>query len=317
MSLLIKRFSNNKSKVVGYAKVSNDSLTLINKPYKLITLLNGHEVLSISKKDIKDKKAGHLIGEIINCLSAKSKNNESSRVYKSYWASDEGKKLFEDFKPRLSSRVKLASKVKEKMDMFPSPKISNKINKDILSKNMCILSNKINNLSLILKNAVRNASVVTGRKLVGSMWGADKTQKYLDKKHNDILAFTDKIEKMEFHRENIERTSRRLSDRLKLSDSSEKESKTLREVIIPNVIDSYENVKSCLGENLLNITPILDIDTVFKDNTEYPAKFFISEEVINNLEEDYGHLISFVVEIPVIEIMTILPLEIISSKLNK
>lgn len=317
MSFLIKRFANHNSEVVGYAKISNDSLTLLNKPKQVIALLNGHELLRIEKGTIEEKCAGFLIGDIINKISSFSDKNEKIKIYNDLFKKEEGKRILAGIKDRISTRIKVASKHKCDIDFFPRPKLSNKIDTSILATNMNVLSKKINNLSLILKNALRNASVVTGRKLINSMWGAGNTQKYLDSQHRIIEASVEKFDSMEYHRETIERASGRLLSRLKMVEASSKECETLQKVVIPNVIDSYENIKKCLGDSLVKISPLLDIDKIFKGNTNYPAKWFISEEILINLEEDYDHLLAFLIQIPKIETMSILPLDIFGSKLNK
>ncbi len=91
----------------------------------------------------------------------------------------------------------------------------------------------------------------------------------------------------------------------------------LAQVVIPGIVDSYEDYKKIASDSMLEVGPLLYVDEVFKRNTNYPASWFISEETLGNMREDFEHLASFVGEVPAIESKVVIPLDMLGSQITK
>jgi hypothetical protein len=176
---------------------------------------------------------------------------------------------------------------------------------------------KAANMSIALSNAVREAQIITGRKLVGSMWGAKKTQKYLDLENKRVAFFQGNMDAINMHQELMFKGMEKLQACINEKSLSREKKRVIARIVIPNIVDSYCEHKKNASEVMLELSPLLHIDNVFKSNTNYPASWFIDVEGLDNMWEDFEHLASYIGEIPVIESKVIIPLDVLGSQITK
>lgn len=321
MRLLIKRYASVKSDVVGFARVGSDSFTILKKDEKLRGVINGSEIFS-SDIENSEEKISSLVSKILSSLCKKYAKDKIT-LYENHWKVDALPKenLFKNVIDKTAYdniKVIVLSHPKKKITNFlPIPHIASSINQEALNKNMSVLSRKIGNTTVVLSNTIKDANIITGRKLINTMWGAKATQKYLNNKNIKVASLNKNVEALNMHKELMNRGFSKLQTYLREPDISQSTRKMISKVVIPGIIDSYERFKKISTDTMLEVSPLLHIEDVFQKNTNYPASWFISEETLDDLQEDFGFLSSFIGEIPIIESKVIIPLDILGSKITK
>lgn len=321
MKLLIKRYANVRSDVVGFAQVGSDALTLLKKGEDLTGILNGCEILKTDLSGGSRDKVSCLVGKVLAQLCNKN-GSDQIVLYKSHWKHREypAEDLLNSVVPRIDPNVKVDVRSYPRVEIknfLPMPRIASVIDSENLYKNLNVFSRKISNASIVLGSAIRGAYVVTGKKLIGSMWGAKKTQNYLDEGHKVIASLNRDADAASMHQELIRKGIGRLQRCMKEASLSSESRKMVAQVVIPSIVDSYEMYKKIASKVMLEIAPLLYIDEVFRGNTQYPASWFISEETMENMREDFEHLASFIGEVPAIESKVVIPLDMLGSQITK
>ena len=172
----------------------------------------------------------------------------------------------------------------------------------------------------ILAAAKDGASMLTRGKLVSSMWGAKETQCILDDVREKLVGDNKSWDKIDLYSEMLDKSLARLATKFNtdLIEVCDEEKRFAAEVLIPQILDSYDKLKDLLIKCIVSLAPLVYIDEVFKEKTTYPAKWFLAEDVMGGLRQDYDTLIKFLTEIPNIELRVIDPLDFIRAQfINK
>lgn len=318
MKQLIKRYAAVRSDLVGFVQIGPDALTLIKKEGSVRGILNGCELFASDYGDDTKDRVASLLGNVIEHLCHKNGCSQLT-IYANDWKSEEGPNLLRDTLACLGevTKVRVASSRRSKVNYHPMPKVSEHIDQYALSKNLGVLNRKISNIVGVLRSTIKNASIVSGRKLVQSMWGAPETQKYLDNEHSKVASQQAALDKAELYQEMIARATTKIAARLNSSTIGADDRIMLKTMLIPDLIECYEGLKKLASDVLLTASPLLHVDRVFMANTQYPATWFVSEEVMNDLREDCGHIASFLGEVPKMETNATIPLDVLASQIKK
>jgi len=127
-------------------------------------------------------------------------------------------------------------------------------------------------------------------------------------------------EKIEFYTNISIKSIDRLIHKLNVSlfDVCDEEKKVVNTVLIPNIIQNFEKIKTITSNVLKMLSNFVYIDEVFKKNTSYPASWFINSDMFEDIKLDYKNLILFVLKIPRFEQEIIYPLDMMRhSFINK
>jgi hypothetical protein len=325
MKQIIKRCSNIGSDVLGFVRIGNNSITIINKDKNIKGILNGCELFKVSNiKDDKDNVA-YVIGDLIQNIYNKG-NCENFTIYKNLWANDKYPmgEILEHIILNLKDNIKVAVKVRSKeanINFENSFNFGDHINANVLNKNINTFNTKMSNACIVLQSFIKYASIISGHKFGnnGDVWGAKNIQKYMDGIRFKIASYNSEISKIDFYKEMLYRNSKKLS--MKLSSVSimnnAEEKKIISQVLIPDIIDNYEKVKDLSTQVVFIVSPLIYVDDLFRKNTNYPVTWFVSDDVIMNLKEDYNFLINFLQEMPKIEANAIMPLDFYSDSILK
>lgn len=321
MKLIVRRYANSKADIIGFVKIGNDYLTLLKKGTDLKGILNGCEILSSDIRDKSHQKIASLTGNILAQLCKKNESNQLI-LYKSHWSNEKypATTLLNTIIPRIPKGIKVAVKSRPREDVkdfLPIPKIGTSIDSEHLSKNLFVFMRKTANMSVALSNAVRVAQIITGRKLVGTMWGANKTQKFLDSENRKVASLRSNLDTINMHQELMFKGIEKLRTCINEKSLGIEKRRVIARIVIPNIVDSYCEHKKYASDIMLELAPLLHVDEVFKNNTNYPASWFIDEEVLDNLLEDFEHLASYLGEVPIIESKVIIPLDMLGSQIAK
>lgn len=174
----------------------------------------------------------------------------------------------------------------------------------------------IREMTTILKVCHDDALTLTQGHMVDTMWGAKEMQGMLCGLREEIEGNT-RWEKIEFFAGLIEKSIERLMLKLgtQLAQVCTEEKKVICNVLIPNIIDNFQQFKTAATDALLSLSSLVYIDTIFKKMTTYPATWFLSGGMLNDLGQDYQKLLGFVGQIPAIEKKIIYPLDFIKMTL--
>jgi hypothetical protein len=265
------------------------------------------------------------MSDLILGMNEKDKS-DSLTIYRDHWSSEEYpvQEIADQIIDSLKNNVKLAVKVRAKeakVAFEPELHIKGKINAGILSTNMKVLNRKLASTVCVLQSALKNTNIIVNHrfKAKNSAWGLKSIQKFVDDVKETIDGSDAEIDKTDFYKEMLDRTIGKLA--LKLGSevclNSPEEKKIMSQVLIPDILDNYEKTKDLTSKVVLDIVPLVYIGDVFKKNTNYPVNWFISDDIIMNLNEDYKFLIGFMQEIPRIEANAIVPLDIFKDQLIK
>lgn len=321
MKLLVKRYANAKSDVVGFVKVESDAFTLLKKDSTLKGILNGCELFSSGSDKESFKKTACLSANIISQLCAKNAIDQVT-FYKSHWKHKDypAVDLLDSVSSCISDRLKVAMRFRpreEVKNFLPIPHIATAIDSELLSKNLRVFMRKAANMSIALKNALRGGEIITGRKLVGSMWGAKKTQRFLDSENKKVASIRHSMDTIAMHQELMFRGIGKLQACINEKKLDKEKRKVIAKIVIPSIVDSYCEHKKFASNVMLELSPLLYIDEIFKSNTNYPVSWFVSEETLDNMCEDFEHLASYLGEIPSIESKVIIPLDMLGSQITE
>jgi hypothetical protein len=324
MKQIVKRCLNIGSDVLGFVRIGSSSLSLINKDKDIKGILNGCEIFKVSNfKDSRDSLT-YVMGDLIQNIY---KNKpECFPVYRNLWSSDKYpmREMLDSIIANVKDKVKISVKVrsKESSSSFDSSfRINENINIDVLNKNIRVFDTRIKNASIVLQNFIKNAFIILNHKYGNSdnMWGVGNIKKYMEDIKSKIASNDVEIGKLDFYTEMLERNSNKLS--LKVASVSvmnnPEEKKMVSQVLIPDMVNNYEKFKDLTTKTIVILSPLIYVDDLFKKNTNYPANWFVSDDVLMNIGEDYNFLINFMQDIPKIENNVIVPLEVYGSKISK
>jgi hypothetical protein len=309
--------------VIGFVRIGSTSLALINKDKDVKGVLNGCEIFKISNFKDNIESATYVISDLIQSIHNKNKP-ECFSLYKDHWASEKYpmQEMLDQIVTNVRKNIKVAVKIRSKeasTNFESSLNISENINPKILNRNINVFSTKMSNASIILRNFIKYASIILEHKLGSDedLWGASNIKKHMSDIKGKIASNNLKINKIDFYKEMMERTSFKLS--LKLSSEAvmhnPEEKKVISQVLIPELINNYEDFKDLATSAIVILSPLIYVEDLFRKNTNYPANWFVSDDVLMNLSEDYTLLINFMQELPRIEANVIVPLDTYGSQI--
>lgn len=325
MKQIIKQCSNIGSNVLGFARIGNNSISVINKDKDIKGILNGCEIFKTSNLKDNKESIACVVGDLIQNIYNKG-GCDNFTLYRSLWANDKYPmgEILDTIVLNLKDNVKVAVKVrsKESTTKFKNSfSFNNSLKCDRLSSSINDLNMKMNNACIVLQSFLKYASIIIKHKFAssGDVWGSKNIIKYMDDIRYKISSIVTDINKIDFYKEMLDRNSKKLS--MKLSSASimnnAEEKKIVDQVLIPDVIDNYEKIKDISSSIILILSPLAYVDKLFRKNTNYPVTWFISDDVIINLKEDYNFLINFLLDIPKVETNVIMPLDVFSGNILK
>lgn len=325
MKQIIKRCSNIGAEVLGFIKVGNDSLTLIEKNEEIKGILNGCEVFKTSNLRDNINNIACVFGDLTKNLYNKNKLEEFV-VYRDHWASEKYPMggVLDFILSNVKKEAKVTLKVRSKeaaVNFEPSLKYGSKIDPSILDRNVNVFSLKINNAGLVLENFLRCASIIVNYKSgdKDSVWGEKNIHRHMSDIRSKVASNDCEINKLDFYKEMIGKTANKIHLRLssEIFKNNSEEKKVLGGVLIPELITNYEGFKKLATSVVFAAAPLAYVDDLFKKSTNYPASWFISDDVLIGLNDGYSFLINFMQELPRIETNAVIPLDIYGTQILK
>ena len=160
--------------------------------------------------------------------------------------------------------------------------------------------------------AVERASIILARKVSSTMWGADKLQAQLDKVSAAIPVLEALQDPAARSAMLCSRSSEALISRIKKGIRQENEdTKYMKKVIIPDMLSSHDKVSAYLSTVVAALSSLSNLDRIVRVTTGYPASFMFKVSLIDDLNEAYTILVSFLADMPQMEKSIFEPLEYI------
>ena len=324
MKHLIKKLSASKSDIITHFKMGDDTFNVVSRDNSLKGILNGYEVLTIKKAKESEAKLAYLLNDVFGAI-IKRANPDNISVFKGVPEDSPDLGFLAKVMPHLKEEIgpKNVSLKKAPVDMepmkqtlIPDFKIEKALNYDDLIHNLRVFGKKINIISKILSAARESAFMLTRGKLVSSMWGAETTQKVLNTIRDELSEDAVLWNKVDLYNEMINKSLNRLNLKLgsELIKTCKEEQKMVSSIIIPSILVNYDNLKSLIIKAAITMAPLVYIDEAFKKYTSYPAKFFMSEDLLDTLKRDYDYIVSFIASIPNIEAKVIDPVSFVKMQ---
>lgn len=309
MRHLIKKISSSKFKIIAQFKRSNNDFKIVSSGKDIKLTINDHDALDLNKNSNYDK-ISHLIRDII------LKGHNNSNIVEAYVCDDSINPIIKDIKDNSSNiQFKIVDQAMEIPRSCPM-NIGDVYNYDLLIPKLKNLNNILHDVNETLRVCREDALSITGGKLISTMWGAKPTQDMILEFNNDILSDKE-WDRAEFYINMIMKSVQKLihkmnSDLLKICDE---EKKVVSNVLIPNIIQSFDKIRLITSNAVIILSNLIYIDEVFKKNTTYPAVWFINNNMLGDLKLDYQNLINFILMVPKLEKDIIYPLDMIKHKL--
>jgi hypothetical protein len=192
----------------------------------------------------------------------------------------------------------------------PDFDVSNVIDPKVLVESLKGFISTITEINNVLNVCREDALTLTNGRLVNTMWGAKSMQSMLEGMHEDV-AQNEKWERAEFFANLVIKSADRLCHKLstELAKVCSEEKKMIGTVLIPNILSNYEQFKEIAQSALVALSSVIYIDVIFKKMTSYPATWFLSSGMLEDLKQDYQKLLKFFMQVPRIEREIIYPLD--------
>ena len=309
MKHLLRNIKASNYTVLAQFKVGSICYGLNTKDKLSNISINGYDIIDCKDTGIDYNKIAHLIKDlVINGLDASKTDSIQAYILNEAKLSDS---ILSGIKKDLGSSIKVINQSMEIPHNFPVKiDFEEAFAPERFLKKIRDFAQTVHDINETLKVCREDIISITCNKLVDSMWGAKPTQQILEEMKESAEGNED-WEKVEFYTNIILKSIDRLVHKLEgsLINICNEEKKVVNTVLIPNIIHSFEKIKSIVSDVLLMLSNFVYIDEVFKKNTSYPANWFINADMFKDLKLDYKNLILFALKIPRFEQEIIYPLD--------
>jgi hypothetical protein len=314
MKNLIKKVSSTNSTIINQVKVGNRVFTLVKKDHTLRGILDGTEIIASAIDSCfidKLPKIAFAITE--DLLDGEHKGVKFKQNKKEELAEDLSKKILEEM---ANNKVPIKTKGMRSFEpICPVYDLNKPIEYAPVISKIPGLLHTLENITQMLEISLSDSMVLTKRKLVDTMWGADRTQGVIDEIRRELHKLIPESERLNLYYELIRKSAERL--RVFHLRSNEDSVKVINNILIPDILNNFENIKRFASDIFFIMSPLVHIDEVFVKNTSYPAKFFLPMETIEALEDDYKLIVEFLNKVPSIEQEILNPLDLLRYNSKK
>lgn len=315
MKHLLKKISSVDSQI-SQISVGDTDLLISSKSGQVLSTINGHSIISLPKGENLVETMSPVLAQFVNKLWEVNKKKVTVRKCAGYEANPSTHEFIDKVVYFISKKVgkviledkqEAAVRVQAKSDT-----IGIAMDSKALTASLGNYSTQIENLFRYLDRSVDLSNILTRRKLIATMHGSDTTQKVLNSIRDNVAKLASETSNLpawiSISTKSRQKLSHRLERNLLDNDNERVYAST---VLIPNITDQYEKIKSLTMKVAVAISPLIYIDDVFKENTKFPATWFLPTNNIEDLNESYGVVLSFLLDAPSIEANVIDPLNFI------
>ena len=321
MKHLIKKISAARSNVLTHIKMGEDTLNVVCRDDALRGFYNGYEILCAPRTKEASMTMGYVLGDVLTASLAKSDKKAAVLVLENPRETDISQgymsKILPDLKHAAGSRNVAVKRFPQDItviqaSMNPQSHTEKTADYETLQHNLRIFGNKVTHVAQTLSNAKDDAYMLTRKKIDPNMWGSAPVQQTLDTVHGDIIKEQDNWDKTDLCNELITKALSRLCTKIQggVNQVSPADRQMIGMILIPTILSNYESLKALVMHALMCLAPLVYVDEAFKQHTSYPAKWFMSEDVMDGLQQNYDTLVKFATQVPGIESKIIDPISL-------
>lgn len=314
MKNLIKKVSSMNSTIINQVKVGNRVFTLVKKDHTLRGILDGTEIIASAIDSCFIDKLPKIVFSITEDLLGGEHNGVRFKQNKEEeLAGSLSEKMLAEME---RNNVPIKTKNMRSFEpICPVYDLNEPIQYSSVVSKIPGLLHFLENITQILELSLNDSMVLTKRKLVSTMWGADSTQVIIDEVRKELTKLIPESDRLNLYYELIRKSSERLKVFHKRSD--EDSVKVINNILIPDILNNFENIKRFASDIFFIMSPLVHIDEVFVKNTTYPSKFFLPVETIEAIEDDYKLIVEFLNKVPSIEQEILNPLDLLRYNSKK
>lgn len=314
-----KKKASSEVEQIGKVIIGDDHFTIAADGNLALGLVNGYRVVD---SDLYIDPISEIV-PVMSALIAKSFRDKWDdgavlNIYENEWDS-KGKYQSKEFMQSLIDELGMAigkNNVKIHPSIDPRSFIPEqaKLDKSNLLDTIQSYSERINFVLRVSEVLLEKTEAITRTRIIKTMWGADKIIERLEviKENKDLLTaiFDDLGANINISLKALNRISHRIT----IDSPSVEDMKYVNQILIPDIINTFNIIKSSVSNLVYIIYPLYNIDALFKTFTGNPANWSLPGNLIEDVKELYGVLIDFLVDAPIIDIDLIQPLELLQER---
>lgn len=304
MKQIIRRLASSGLSVNVRAKIGSTCLDLVDDKSKRV-LINGYDTLGC-RGDMPEESFAALLTDMIAKVF---KSGEKKAIVMLDGGSDS---IMRSVAKRLSETLGETSvgDVGNSQDLVVSPaehKVNSPVNLSALATNAGVLANKVASVASAIKAGHDASLMMSRKKLVASMWGADKIQNILDWTRERVEDQTSPWRQVASSADMLSKSAARLKRKIESEDTDDRS--MVANVLIPCINDGYTCLKSASEAAVVSFVPLVYIGSTCKNSTTYPATWFFDQDIMDSVSQGYDGVLDFLVQTPVMEAKVVDPLE--------
>ena len=323
MKHLLRKISREKAELLGRVKIGDVDVSVAASNGMVSGVVNGFKVVDAGLyEDFIERITPVLSMVISKIFRDKIEDGGKLQIWEKEW----------DTKGKYPSKNLLESLLKDlgrhlddsaiNIDRESDPEVSPakeealpaNIDIDGLLENLQKFSEQASNVYRYSDRAMDRARVLTRRKLIPEMYGAEDTQGVIDGIKSNVQDTEAAVNKMGFDMNGVVKSTNRLVARLKKVSQTSDDKKYVSTILIPDITNAFYGIRDAVIKTVVALTPLTNIDDVFRANTQNPASWFLPTNVLEDLKEAHAILIEFLSDVPDIEVGVVEPLSVIKMR---
>jgi hypothetical protein len=324
LSRIVRKAAEKKAELIGKVDLANKVYTIAADGNLVLGLVNGFRVVDCNMYTNPIAVIIPVMAGIIAKAYRDSWFNGSKvTMYKGDWDSL-GKYPSEDY---LNALVKELGHLIGKDNVCvqegvlnPSEIIENpdlKLNGQKLVLNLNQYSKQLEDLMVALERAMEKGQAILRVKLVGTMWGVTEVQKELEVSRLGFPEMDTLFNRLGQSTNLSVKAINRFLYRVSMASLTEDDKKFVGTVLVPEITKAFENIRMLVSELLKLFAPIYKLDNVFRTYTGNPVSWSIPNNLIIEFKDAFTVLLNFLVDVPVIELSIMEPLEVVQANFTK
>jgi hypothetical protein len=325
LSRIVKKAAEKKAELIGKVDLAGQVYTVAADGNMALGLVNGYKVVDANMYEDPIKT---IIPVMSGILAKAYRDNWFSglkiSLYKGDWDSL-GKYPSEEYLEALAkelthlvgkANVCVLEGIVNPGEVIPNPEL--RVADQNLVTNLSQYSKQLDILLLALERAVDKGSSLLRVKFVDTMWGVSEVQKELESVRASYPQMEALFGKLGQNVTMSTKAINRFLYRLKMGTAlTPDDRKFIGSVLIPDITNSFENIRVLVANLLKVLAPLYKLDNMFRAYTGNPVSWSVPSNLIIEFKDSFTVLLDFLVDVPVIELSTMEPLEVVQNNFTK
>lgn len=321
MKHLIKKISSVDSQICQVS-IGDTDVSIVSKNGQVLGMIGGHSIINASKDADLMGTLSPIFAQILTKIhEAKAPQDRKLSFFKcAGYILNPSTHGFVDkviyYLNKKIGKVVLEEKKQESVRILAKCNtIDIAMDSKALVANLEGYESQVKTLFRYLDRSADLSSILTRRKLISTMHGAEATQNILNSIRDNVAKLATEASNLPAWVNITSKSKQKLSHRLEKNlIDNDNERVYASTVLIPNITDHYDKIKNLAIKMATAISPLIYIDDVFKASTKFPATWFLPTNNIEDLNESYGVVLSFLLGVPGMESNLIDPLNFLRVK---